>query len=161
LKDHARRGTQPEEICMKKIYLFAAAGLLAVPAVALAHGDRDGHHEGKRAGMIERLDTNKDGNLTTEEARAGGDAQLKRLDRNGDGVVTADESPRMFERPDANGDGKITAAELGDVAAARLMRADKDGDGTLTQTERDTAKAEWKEKRKAWRDDRHDDEAQP
>lgn len=147
---------------MKKTYLLLAAGLLAVPAVALAHGDKDGdHHKGRHAGMIEKLDTNKDGNITTEEARAGGDEQLKRLDRNGDGVLTPDEAPRMFERPDADGDGKITTAELGNVAAARLMLADKDGDGVLTQAERDTAKAERKEQRKAWKDKHHDDDSQP
>jgi hypothetical protein len=148
---------------MKKSYLLLAAGLVAIPAVALAHGEGDHKrgHGGHSGRMIESLDTNKDGNLTAEEARAGGDAQLKRMDRNGDGVITPDESPRMFERPDADGDGKITAAELGDLAASRLMRADKDGDGTLTKAERDTAKAEWKGKRRAGKDGGGADDAQP
>jgi Ca2+-binding EF-hand superfamily protein len=147
---------------MKKIYLVLAAGALAVPAVAFAHGGRDGEHHGGRHGdMIERLDTNKDGNLSVDEARASGDGQLKRMDRNGDGVLTPDEAPRLFERPDADGDGKITAAELGDAAAARMMRADKDGNGLLTKAERDEAKAEHKEHRKSWKEQHHDGPAQP
>jgi len=148
---------------MKKRYLVLAAGLIAVPAAALAQGgDHHGDRKGRHAGMIERVDTNKDGNITVDEARAGGDETLKRMDRNGDGVITPDEAPRLFERPDADGDGKITAAELGDLAAARLMRADANGDGVLTQAERDTAKAAWKEQRKA-RKDKHDsdDDMQP
>lgn len=144
---------------MKKTYLIAAAALLAIPAVALAH--EHGEHRGKErhGDWIERLDTNKDGNISTDEARASGESRLKRLDANGDGVVTADEAPRLFERPDADGDGKITAAELGNVAAAKLMRADKDGDGVVTPAEREAAKEAMREKRKAWHD--RDDDAQP
>ncbi|MCC6920843.1 MAG: hypothetical protein IT548_16715 [Alphaproteobacteria bacterium] len=146
---------------MKKTYLIAAAALIAVPAVALAHEHGEHRGKGRHGDMMERLDTNKDGNLSADEARASGEARLKRLDANSDGVVTPDEAPRLFERPDADGDGKITAAELGNVAAAKLMRADKDGDGVVTQAERDAARDAMKERRKAWHEHHDEDEAQP
>lgn len=137
---------------MKKRYIAAAALLVAIPAIAIARegGERGGHH-GKRGAFFERLDTDKDGKLTAEEAKAGSARMLERADRNGDGVVTPDEAPRMFERVDADGDGKVTADELGAISASRVMRADANGDGAVTREEADAARA----KMKAGRGERH------
>ncbi|MFT3811546.1 MAG: EF-hand domain-containing protein [Micropepsaceae bacterium] len=127
---------------MKTLTIAALAALIAVPAVAVAR-DGGGHH-GKRGEMFERLDADKDGKVTAEEARAGGSRLIDRADRNGDGVITPDEAPRLFERIDADGDGRITAEEFAAISAARVMRADADGDGVVTKAEADAAREKMK-----------------
>ena len=78
-----------------------------------------------------RLDTNKDGQLSPAEFRAGAPAPrakpaselLGQLDRNKDGKVTADEHRAAplanFDRIDTNKDGTLSAQEQ---AAARARR---------------------------------------
>ena len=127
---------------MKKIRIAALAVLIAVPAIAIAK--EGGERGGKRGAHFERLDADKDGKVTAEEARAGSAKFIEKADRNGDGVITAEEAPRLFERIDADGDGKITAEEFGAVSAARIMKADADGDGAVTKAEADAAKEKMK-----------------
>ncbi len=132
---------------MKKIYVAAAALLLAVPAIAIAHeGGKHGHH-GKRGAHFERLDADKDGKVSAEEAGAISARAFQRADKNGDGVITPDEAPRLFERIDANDDGQITAEELAAVWSARYMRADADGDGVVTKEEAAAAREKMKAER--------------
>lgn len=135
---------------MKKRYIVAAALLIAVPAIAIAKEDGERGHHRKHGAPFERLDTDKDGKVTAEEAKAGSAKMFERADRNGDGVITADEAPRLFERIDADGDGKITADELAANAASRIMRADANGDGVVTKEEADAAR----DKMKAMRGER-------
>ncbi len=145
---------------MKKRYIAAAALLIAIPAIAIAkEGGERGH--GKRGAHFERLDTDKDGKITAEEARAASPKMIERVDTNADGVITPDEAPRMFERIDADGDGKITSEELGAISASRIMRADADGDGAVTREEAKAAREKMKAAR-GERNRRHDkDEAPP
>ncbi len=122
--------------------VLSVAGLSAM-AVADDH-DGKGGHRGER--MLERLDTNKDGNISLDEAKAGSAERFKHVDKNGDGIITPDEAPRMFDSPDANHDGKVTPDELTAAAEARFKRGDTDGDGVITAAEREAHRAAWKEK---------------
>ena len=136
---------------MKAIYAAAAVlGLVAVPAIAWAEeghgGDHHGGH-GRHGRMLEKVDTNKDGNLSLDEVQAAAAERFKRLDKNADGVVTAEEAPRMFDTPDADHNGQVTADELATHAAARLKRADANGDGMVSEAEREAMRAKWKERR--------------
>lgn len=69
------------------------------------------------AARFDKLDTDKDGKLSTAEISAapGGGRMMQRADTNGDGVVTRDEmaaaAAMRFDRIDTNHDGKIDAAE--------------------------------------------------
>lgn len=77
----------------KELLLGAvAAGLLlsgaAVPAFA-AKGE--GKHHQRHAAMIERLDTNKDGKVSSDEFKANASAAFKTFDADGNGQVTRDE----------------------------------------------------------------------
>jgi Ca2+-binding EF-hand superfamily protein len=57
------------------------------------HGSHNGHHHGhsRGHGFFNRLDTNKDGQLTRDESLAAWTTWFKRIDTNGDQVVTAEE----------------------------------------------------------------------
>ena len=129
---------------MKRTLIVAAALLMAAPVVAIA---QDGGKPGKRGAHFERIDANKDGQVTAEEAGAISSRAFQRFDKNGDGVITPDEAPRLFERPDANGDGQITAEELAAVWSARFMRADADGDGVVTKEEAAAAREKMRSER--------------
>ena len=147
---------------MKKLTIAALALLVAVPAVAVArdHGGHGRGDHGKRGQAFERLDADKDGKVTAEEAKAGSSRFIERADQNGDGVITPDEAPRLFERIDADGDGKITPEEFAAISAARVMRADADGDGVVTKAEADAAREKMKAQRGKHRE-RGGDEAPP
>jgi len=146
---------------MKKRYIAAAALLIAIPAIAIAKEGGEGRHHGKDGARFERLDTDKDGKVSAEEAKASGAKMIERADTNGDGVITAEEAPRMFEKIDADGDGKITAAELGAMSSARFMKADANGDGAVSKEEADAARAKMKKARDARRKNKSDDTPAP
>jgi Ca2+-binding EF-hand superfamily protein len=79
---------------------------------------------------FDRLDSNKDGVLTLEEAkqsaRQRGKARqqnrLKQLDKDGNGAISREEWPRQpkaFDRLDTNKDGVLTEAELSPLIRRR------------------------------------------
>ncbi len=85
------------------------------------HGGMGG---GAMGYMKKLLDTNGDGKITPEEARAALEALLAEYDANGDGTLSIDEFETLhsavirermvdrFQKLDADGDGKITAEEM-------------------------------------------------
>jgi Ca2+-binding EF-hand superfamily protein len=113
--------------------------------------------------IMDKLDTNDDGVLSTEEigkSKKNGQKILE-ADTNEDGTVTLDEllsdisknmgnMPPMMQQPDAsgiakhildeldtNGDGVLSSDEIskGGKRAQRILGADADGDGTVTMDE--------------------------
>ena len=141
--------------------LIAAAALAATLAdgapPALAQG-AGGH--GER--MLQRLDLNRDGAITPDEAGAVRMVRFLRLDSDGDGVITEAEMlavaqariarriAKKFARMDRNGDGRVERAEFDDRGAARFARLDTNGDGRVSQEE---IRARRHERRRG----RHDD----
>ncbi|MFD1703128.1 EF-hand domain-containing protein [Methylopila henanensis] len=150
---------------------IAAAGLAAAlaltplaasaqPADSMTRSERI---EKRTKGMekrFERLDVDKDGVLTQEEAQAPLTKAFARMDKDGDGVLSAeeikglravaekrlakrgdDDRPRArkdrFDRADKDGDGKITRDEFLAQGLPWFRRADKDGDGKVTKAEFD------------------------
>ncbi len=78
------------------VFAVGAAGAVAIPA-ALAHrgGGSPEQREARKAAMLEKLDTNKDGTLSDEERAAGHKARLterfQRMDTDGDGALSFEE----------------------------------------------------------------------
>ena len=74
-------------------------------------------------------------------ARRGGPMK----DTNGDGVVTLDEAKanaeRKFDRKDTNGDGVITKDEVLAKVQAKFNEVDADGNGQVTREEKRAARA--------------------
>ena len=122
---------------MNRMMIASIATLLAVPAVALAHGskglahfDRDGNgtvtRDEMRTTEIERFDkadANHDGRLTLDEIEAAHKERAAKhfadKDANKDGKLSRTEVPKMpdevFARLDANKDGSLTPDELAKV----------------------------------------------
>src|SRR5262245_30306863 len=79
---------------------------------------------------FQRLDTNKDGAISKEEAQAAADQRIAqtfdRLDLNHDGMITQDEVNQVHEQ---------RRAERQAEAAERFKQADTNGDGLLSKDE--------------------------
>ena len=109
---------------MKKTITLSLVGaaLLATTGVAAAQGGQDAPRRGPAA------------EVTRDQALARADARFARLDANRDGRVTADEARQagearraerqgqMFDRLDANRDGAISREEFGQRQAMRGER---------------------------------------
>ncbi len=106
---------------------------------------------------FDRLDTNKDGQLSAEERKAGAEAARKAMaERKGgelqDFVPGARRGggggmgERMLARVDTNGDGLISKAEHRAMVEARFARMDADKDGSVEAGEgrKGMGKAKWK-----------------
>lgn len=136
---------------MRSLTRMLCAGLLlgSMASQAIAAGIDD---------IFRSQDTDKDGALSLEEARAAAPEAFRRLDRDGNGIVDADEiaanmvaeaGPGMVIPPvtlaavskstvelwDGNRDGKVTGQEYSDSAVTLLMLADADGDRRVTREE--------------------------
>lgn len=145
---------------------LSMASVLALAMVAGAAQAQDGAPAaGKPAfeGLISRLDTDGDGQISRAEFEAPRLARLKAMDPNGDGVVTLEEmkayaveqatkraeamADRRFKMLDVDGDGKVTAAEAliaqerrGRHGAMDFERLDKNKDGLISAEELAQAK---------------------
>lgn len=103
-------------------------------------------------------DTNGDGAISVEEARAAAPATFRRIDQDGNGSVTVDEiaaytvaeggtdmvwpaevlasvAQKTLEYWDANRDGKVSEQEYVEVTVALLLLADTNGDRQVTREE--------------------------
>jgi len=134
---------------MKKLAIIALlAGTATVGAAGLASAKPP---HGGMANMMERLDTNGDGQITKDEAEAAKAARFAEADTNGDGGLSMAEMQafraaekarrmeamrqRMFEKADADGNGVISADEFEARGAPMFDRVDADGDGVITTEE--------------------------
>jgi Ca2+-binding EF-hand superfamily protein len=149
---------------MNKTMIASIAALLATSSIAFAHGgkgharfDRDGNGIVTRDEMrtteierFEKMDANRDGQLTLDEVQAfGKERAAKRFaakDKNGDGQLSRAEVQKMpdpmFARLDTNGDGLLSKEELEkkaehfqEHAAKRFQRSDADHNGAISQGE--------------------------
>lgn len=128
-------------------------------AGAVAQGADSSDKAEKRLEMMnkrfERLDKNKDGAISRDEAETPLIRAFDRADKNKDGVVDAAEIKaiadraatknanrgqklaKRFERADSDRDGKVTRAEFLAKMPRWLARADDNGDGRVTKAEMD------------------------
>jgi Ca2+-binding EF-hand superfamily protein len=76
------------------------------PGRGMKHGDKpkgapDDHGKPrhvKHGGLFQMMDTNRDGNVTKDEARLVAEQHFARLDRNGDGNISTEEKPARHVR---------------------------------------------------------------
>lgn len=106
---------------------------------------------------FDRLDTNKDGQLSAEERKAGAESARAAMAEKKGGELQdfmpggrrgggAGMGERMMARFDTNGDGLISKAENRAMVEARFARMDADKDGTVEAGEgrKGMGKAKWK-----------------
>ena len=129
--------------------LLAAGILVAAPPA----GDHDGMHRMHRMGaaFLDKVDANKDGNISQAEHDAMRAAHLGELDRNNDGFVTFEEqkaarearkaareataAERFTKRHDKDGDGRVSVDELAQRGEGMFERMDTNKDGMVTREE--------------------------
>lgn len=114
---------------MKKIQSIVGFSVVSLVAgLAFAGG---GH--GKK------IDTNKDGKVSLDEAVNGAKERFAKKDQDKNGALTANEiqgrGQRRFEMADANKDGRVTLAELETQVRAWFQKHDTNKDGVLTRDE--------------------------
>ena len=102
---------------MRKTTLFLAGAM----AFGLA-GTADAAQQPRHGKYFDKIDIDKDGAITREEARAAHARRFERLDANKDGTVTLEEfqaiAERRFARHDLNGDGRVTREEMAEAKRA-------------------------------------------
>lgn len=77
------------------IPMMAAFALSAGAATAEPNADRKAKMEQRAQKHMEKVDTNKDGNISREEATAAAMKRFDRMDLNGDGQITPQERQDM------------------------------------------------------------------
>ena len=135
---------------MKKSLILGASCALLLAGAAQAQQpvrrgpDADGDRrvslaemQARAAERFARLDVNGDGQLTSEERRAGREQlkaqrQAQRAQRQQGGAQRLD---TLFARRDADRDGFLAQSELGERGARRFARLDADRDGRLSRAE--------------------------
>ncbi len=126
--------------------LFVTSAGIAIAAKGPGGGPPSPDH------MFERLDLNKDGEITREEADGAREARFKEADSNGDGLLSQEEmtaarearsaerQQRRFEKLDTNKDGLLSQEEMaagprGERHAGMFDRVDTNEDGKITREE--------------------------
>ena len=112
------------------------------------HGERGGHHQGRRAERMTRLyDTNGDGKITLAEINNDQARMFTALDVDGDKSMSVDEIRRrgrslqifrtttLFDLLDSNGDGKLSVTEIQAPSKRWFNRYDKNGNGIMEADE--------------------------
>jgi hypothetical protein len=142
---------------MKTIATLAALGIASAAFLAVAAPEgREGHGNGMD--RIKQADTNGDGKISKDEAKALPRIaeRFNEIDANGDGFITADEmrafhAKRMeakraehWKKLDTNGDGRVSLEEAKANAprlAEHFKQIDANGDGFITPEEMKAAHA--------------------
>jgi len=137
----------------RKIIIGALLTVLAVPVIAFANtdGSDKGMHKG---GMFERMDANKDGQVTFEEMTERSGDWFKKLDKDGDGAVTMEEitirKKTFFDKMDTDKNGSISKEEAQAFRGMHrdakkqkhgdrfLKHFDANGDGIISKEEYET-----------------------
>lgn len=116
-----------------KLTTLALAAALLVPSIAAANPDRPDRAERRaerRAQMIERFDTNGDGQLDRQEKhQAKAAIRAHRMERR------ARRFQRLIQRFDRNHDGSLGPGEVPPKAMQKLRKLDRDGDGWVRPNE--------------------------
>ena len=119
---------------------------LAAPQGNAPEGAARQHHRHGGTVLFERLDKNKNGKVTRDEARQAKTARFNAMDKNRDGVLTQQEAQaarqdqhrhiaeERFAQRDTDKDGRLSKAESG-MPEERFARLDTDGDGVLSKEE--------------------------
>lgn len=127
---------------MKKFTYTAIGALtvaLAVPALAATVGMGKGSHGYHHGAMFQKADTNGDGAVTLDEAKAQSAEIFAKLDLDGNGSLTHEEmkeahqkmrvewrkemAGKRFERMDIDDDGSVTREEMEEAAEKRMQRS--------------------------------------
>ncbi|MFP2927758.1 EF-hand domain-containing protein [Pyxidicoccus sp. 3LG] len=110
----------------KKFLVGVTLASLVAGSAALAESPRNGGPDGRRARLVEKFDTNKDGTLDESERAAMRAEREKKHEE-------------MLQKFDANKDGKLDEAERQTAhearAAEHFKALDKDGNGVLSLEE--------------------------
>ena len=110
-------------------------------------------------GMFDRLDADKDGAVTLEEAskmKMRGGRRMARLDTDKNGEITSSEidawqsdmRENLLERLDTNNDGKIDKSDRDAKIKQRFDRFDADKDGKVTREEVAELMGGWRQHRR-------------
>lgn len=111
-------------------------------------GGRGDHAGGPRGGgmsvfLVERFDTDKDGNITAAEIAAVNAERVGNYDADGDGALSLAEFKalwsdtqdlrivRDFQKLDPNGDATVTLEEYSERFENMMTRLDRDDDGVI------------------------------
>jgi Ca2+-binding EF-hand superfamily protein len=128
-----------------KLMRAFVCGILIGPALTIAAPGHAQSQDQMRQ-LLERADTNGDGDITRAEFDQVRSEMFARLDRNGDGNVDSKDRPRMFGERfdqayrmlvslDTDGNRRISRAELANGEAPAFVAGDTNGDNVLSRTE--------------------------
>lgn len=150
----------------RKLLFAAALGGTALAGTAYAAQDQAApppppqagmHHHRGHGDMFAKLDANKDGVITRDEAIAAADARFAKLDTNGDGRITQDEMKARHDamrakwqqrRGDQSADADAARQHRGSRGMHRhgphhggmeMKRLDANNDGIITKAEAEAA----------------------
>jgi Ca2+-binding EF-hand superfamily protein len=130
---------------MKKTLALACLIAGGAGSLAYAHGG-GGRGPG---GLLERVDTNADGKVSSTELKSSATALWSSADTDHDGRVTKQERDafhatkmaKRFAKQDSDRDGRLSRKEASRMPDERFARIDGDKDGLLSKTELEAAHA--------------------
>jgi EF hand len=139
-----REGNITQEVFMKSRSVFAAFSLTVVVAMGLtpAFGAPDLTPNDESL-VLSKIDTDHDGTISLDEAKAAASAKFDALDTDKEGTLDASEltgilSPKAVKKADRDKDDTLDKAEFLALVEKRFNAADHDHDGKLDAKELST-----------------------